>query len=166
LDDLIQAKVITDVPILRKDFMIDHWQIAEAKAFGADVILLIAACLTPAEVQSMASFAKSIGLEVLLELHDEHELDHICEETDIVGINNRDLRTFTVDIDRSLRMAEKIPAHKIKVAESGISSIENIQLFKQNGFKGFLIGENFMKEKNPGEAFGKFVEELKLVNSL
>jgi indole-3-glycerol phosphate synthase len=165
LDDLIQAKVITDVPILRKDFMIDPWQIAEAKAFGADVILLIAACLTPAEVQSMASYAKSIGLEVLLELHDEHELDHICEETDIVGINNRDLRTFTVDIDRSLRMAEKIPAGKIKVAESGISSIENIQLFKQNGFKGFLIGENFMKEKNPGEAFGKFVEELRVVNS-
>lgn len=165
LDDLIQTKVITDVPILRKDFMIDPWQIAEAKAFGADVILLIAACLTPAEVQSMASYAKSIGLEVLLELHDEHELDHICDETDIIGINNRDLRTFKVDIDRSLRMAEKIPANKVKIAESGISSIENIQLFKQNGFKGFLIGENFMKEKNPGEAFRKFVEKMKAVDS-
>ena len=166
LDDLIQSKVITDVPILRKDFMIDPWQIAEAKAFGADVILLIAACLTPAEVQSMASYAKSIGLEVLLELHDEQELDHICDETDIIGINNRDLRTFTVDIDRSLRMAEKIPAGKVKVAESGISTIENIQLFKQNGFKGFLIGENFMKEKNPGEAFQEFVGKLNVANSL
>ena len=160
LDDLIQTKVITDVPVLRKDFMIDPWQIAEAKAFGADIILLIAACLTPQEVQSMASYAKSIGLEVLLELHEESELEHICDETDIIGINNRDLKTFTVDIERSLRMAEKIPSNKIKVAESGISSVENIQLFKQNGFKGFLIGENFMKEKNPGESFGEFVGQL------
>jgi indole-3-glycerol phosphate synthase len=164
LDDLIQTKIITDVPVLRKDFMIDPWQIAEAKAFGADVILLIAACLTPAEVKSMAAYANEIGLEVLLELHEESELDHICEETSIIGINNRNLKTFEVDIERSLRMAEKIPAGKIKVAESGISSIENINLFRQNGFKGFLIGENFMKEKDPGEAFKKFVGEMKSVN--
>lgn len=160
LDDLIQTKVITDIPVLRKDFMIDPWQIAEAKAFGADVILLIAACLTPGEVQSMAAYARSIGLEVLLELHEESELGHICEETEIIGINNRDLKTFAVDIDRSLRMAEKIPAGKIKVAESGISQIQNIQLFRQHGFSGFLIGENFMKEPNPGEAFKSFVTEL------
>ena len=164
LDDLIQTKIITDVPVLRKDFMIDPWQIAEAKAFGADVILLIAACLTPAEVKSMASYANEIGLEVLLELHEESELDHICDETSIIGINNRNLKTFEVDIERSLRMAEKIPASKIKVAESGISSIDNISLFRQNGFKGFLIGENFMKEKDPGEAFRKFVGEMKSVS--
>jgi len=163
LDDLIQAKVITDVPVLRKDFMIDPWQIAEAKAFGADVILLIAAVLTPAEVKSMAAYANSIGLEVLLELHDESELEHICDEITIVGINNRDLRTFQVDIERSLRMAEKIPADKIKVAESGISSVENIKLFRDNGFRGFLIGENFMKESNPGDAFERFVKELQAV---
>lgn len=161
LDDLIQSKVITDIPVLRKDFMIDPWQIAEAKAFGADVILLIAACLTPAEVKSMATYANSIGLEVLLELHDETELDHICDETTIIGINNRNLKTFEVDIERSLRMAEKIPADKIKVAESGISSVENINLFRANGFRGFLIGENFMKEENPGKAFFDFVEKLK-----
>ena len=109
----------------------------------------------------MASFAKSLGLEVLLELHDEDELGHICDETEIIGINNRNLKTFEVDIERSLRMAEQIPAGKIKVAESGISSVENIGLFKQHGFNGFLIGENFMKEKDPGEAFKKFVSGLK-----
>ena len=160
LDDLIQAKIITDIPILRKDFMIDPWQIAEAKAFGADVILLIAACLTPSEVKSMASYANSIGLETLLELHDESELDHICDETTIIGINNRNLKTFEVDIERSLRMSEKIPSDKIKVAESGISTVENIRLFRENGFRGFLIGENFMKEPDPGAAFANFVKEL------
>jgi indole-3-glycerol phosphate synthase len=157
--DLIKAR-INEVPILRKDFIIDEYQITEAKSIGADVILLIAACLSPAEVQRLAGFAKSLQLEVLLELHDEEELGHICDETEIVGINNRNLKTFEVDIERSLRMAEKIPAGKIKVAESGISSVENILLFKQHGFKGFLIGENFMKVENPTIAFAEFVKAL------
>lgn len=161
LDDLIQAKVITDIPVLRKDFMIDPWQIAEAKAFGADVILLIAACLTPGEVKSMASYARNIGLETILELHDESELEHICDETTIIGINNRNLKTFEVDIERSLRMAEQIPAGKVKIAESGISSTDDIRMFRTNGFKGFLIGENFMKQADPAVSFRSFVEELK-----
>ncbi len=160
-DDLIKAR-INQIPILRKDFIIDEYQIEESKSMGADVILLIAACLTPNEVKHLAAYAKQLGLEVLLELHAENELEHVCNETEIIGINNRDLKTFKVDIDRSLRMAEQIPAGKLKVAESGISSVENILLFKKHGFKGFLIGENFMKEENPGEAFGKFVNELKL----
>lgn len=159
-NDVLKARV-NQIPILRKDFIIDEYQIEEAKAMGADVILLIAACLTPNEVQRLAAYAKQLGLEVLLELHTEEELEHICEETEIVGINNRDLKTFKVDIERSLRMAEQIPNDKIKVAESGISSIENILLFQQNGFKGFLIGENFMKEENPGESFKNFVSGLK-----
>jgi indole-3-glycerol phosphate synthase len=159
-EDLIKTRV-NNIPILRKDFIIDEYQITEAKAMGADVILLIAACLTPAEVKRLASFAKQLELEVLLELHAEDELEHICEETEIIGINNRDLKTFKVDIERSLWMAKQIPAEKVKVAESGISSVENILMFKENGFRGFLIGENFMKEENPGEAFGKFVAELK-----
>ncbi|MBI1783344.1 MAG: indole-3-glycerol phosphate synthase TrpC [Sphingobacteriales bacterium] len=158
-DDLMKARV-NQIPILRKDFIVEEYQIAEAKAMGADVILLIAACLTPAEVKQLAAFAKSLNLEVLLELHAEEELEHICDETEIVGINNRNLKTFEVDIERSLRMAEKIPADKIKVAESGISSVDNIRLFKQHGFRGFLIGENFMKEENPGEAFREFVKKL------
>ena len=159
-EDLIKARV-NQIPILRKDFVIDEYQIEEARAMGADVILLIAACLTPDEVKRLAAYAKDLGLEVLLELHAEEELEHICEETEIIGINNRDLKTFKVDIERSLRMAEHIPADKIKVAESGINSIENILLFKENGFRGFLIGENFMKEENPSAAFERFVNNLK-----
>ncbi len=160
LDDLTRAR-LNAIPILRKDFMIDEFQLIEAKAHGADVILLIAACLSPAEVKQLAGFAKNLGLSVILELHAEEELAHICDETDFIGINNRNLKTFEVDIDRSLRMAEQIPAGKIKIAESGISSVENIRLFKQNGFDGFLIGENFMKETDPGLAFAKFVDQLK-----
>jgi indole-3-glycerol phosphate synthase len=158
--DLQKAR-INNIPILRKDFIVEEYQITEARAMGADVILLIAACLTAAEVKRLATFANSIGLEVLLELHDEEELEHICDATTIIGINNRNLKTFEVDIERSLRMAEKIPANKIKVAESGISTVENILLFKQHGFKGFLIGENFMKQPDPTIAFAAFVNELK-----
>jgi indole-3-glycerol phosphate synthase len=159
--DLIKARV-NEIPILRKDFVIDEYQIAEAKSIGADAILLIAAWLSPQQVKTLARFAKSLKLEVLLELHAEEELEHICDETEIIGINNRDLKTFRVDIERSLRMAEKIPADKIKVAESGISSVENILLFKQNGFNGFLIGENFMKAEDPAIAFASFVNKLKM----
>ena len=158
--DLIKARV-NEIPILRKEFIIDEYQILEAKSIGADVILLIAACLTASEVKRLAAFAKKLGLEVLLELHEEEELGHICDETEIIGVNNRNLKTFAVNIDRSLRMAEKIPAGKIKVAESGISSPENIILFKENGFHGFLIGENFMKETSPTIAFARFVNQLK-----
>jgi indole-3-glycerol phosphate synthase len=158
-EDLIKARV-NAVPVLRKDFIIDEYQITEARAMGADVILLIAACLTPAQVKQLAGFAKQLGLEVLLELHAEAELEHICDETEIVGINNRDLKTFTVDIGRSLRMAEQIPADKIKIAESGINSVADIRVFKDNGFSGFLVGENFMKEADPGAAFAKFAREL------
>jgi indole-3-glycerol phosphate synthase len=158
-DDLVKAR-INEVPLLRKDFIIDEYQLLEAKAMGADVILLIAACLTAERVKQLATFAKSLDLSVLLELHGEDELEHICAATELVGINNRDLKTFTVDIDKSLRMAEKIPAGKIKIAESGINAIANIRLFKENGFKGFLIGENFMKEEDPGAAFAKFAREL------
>jgi indole-3-glycerol phosphate synthase len=159
-EDLRKARV-NSIPILRKDFVIDEYQVAEARSIGADCILLIAACLTPATVKSLAKFAGEMGLEVLLELHGEEELGHICEETELIGINNRDLKTFKVDIERSLQMAEKIPAGKIKVAESGISSVENIALFRQNGFHGFLIGETFMKEPDPTIAFAAFVNQLK-----
>jgi len=161
LDDLIQAKVVSDIPVLRKDFIVDPWQIAEAKAFGADVILLIAACLGVAEVKSLAAYARSIGLEVLLEIHNEEELAHICDEVDMVGVNNRNLKTFEVDINISLELIDKIPASKPAVAESGISNVETIVTLKQAGFKGFLIGETFMKEPHPGKAFEEFVSGLK-----
>jgi indole-3-glycerol phosphate synthase len=159
-DDLKKARV-NDIPILRKDFMIDEYQIVEARAMGADVILLIAACLSPERVKELAIFAKSLQLEVLLEIHNEDELQHICDATEIVGINNRDLKTFTVDINRSLELGKKIPAEKIKIAESGISNIETISTFKTAGFRGFLIGENFMKTPDPTIAFAGFVQQLK-----
>ena len=158
-DDLVKARV-NEVPILRKDFVIDEYQIIEARAMGADLILLIAANLTPSAVKRLAAFARSLQLEVLLELHAEEELDHVCDATELVGINNRNLKTFAVDIERSLKMAERIPAGKIKIAESGISDPANIRLFKEHGFKGFLIGENFMKEQDPGAAFKQFITQL------
>ncbi len=160
-DDIIGIRESINIPILRKDFVFEEYQIAEAKAIGADVILLIAASLTPAEVKRLANFAISIGLEVLLEIHTENELQHICDATEVVGINNRDLKTFTVDINRSIELGKKIPAGKIKIAESGINNIETICTFKNAGFKGFLIGENFMKQPDPTIAFAEFVQQLK-----
>ena len=161
-DDLMFARELVDCPLLRKDFIIDEYQLIEAKSIGADIILLIAACLTTDEVKRLAKFAKKLKLEVLLEIHNEEELVHICDEVDIVGVNNRDLKTFTVDVNRSIELSEKIPAGKIKISESGITNVETISKLKQHGFKGFLIGENFMKETNVSLAFEKFIEELSL----
>ena len=161
LDDLIQTKVVTDIPVLRKDFIIDKWQIAEAKAFGADVILLIAACLTKNEVRQFAAYANSIGLESILEIHNEEEAGHICDEVSMVGVNNRNLKTFEVDINISLQLINKIPAGKPAISESGISNADTIVTLKQAGYKGFLIGENFMKAADPTIAFDDFVNQLK-----
>jgi indole-3-glycerol phosphate synthase len=149
------------IPVLRKDFMIDAYQVVEAKANGADVILLIAACLSPLEVKQLAATAKSLGLEVLLEIHGEDELEHICDDVDIVGVNNRDLKTFSVDISRSVALGGKIPAGKLKISESGISNVDNILHLRKFGFKGFLIGEHFMRENDPVIAFAGFVNGLK-----
>jgi len=124
------------------------------------VILLIAACLTPKQVKDLALFAKRLSLEVLLEIHNEDELKHISNEVDIVGVNNRDLKTFTVDINRSLELSELIPQEKIRISESGISNVNSILTLREAGFKGFLIGENFMKEPDPAIAFADFVNHL------
>ncbi|HRX94117.1 MAG TPA: indole-3-glycerol phosphate synthase TrpC [Chitinophagaceae bacterium] len=161
LDDLIQTKVITDIPLLRKDFIVDKWQIAESKAFGADVILLIAACLTPEQVKEFAGYALSIGLESILEVHNEEELGHCCEEVTMVGVNNRNLKTFEVNIDTSLELIKKIPTGKPAIAESGISSADAVVTLRKAGYKGFLIGESFMKEADPAIAFADFVQDLK-----
>ena len=158
-EDLVNARVNV-IPILRKDFIIDEYQITEAKSIGADVILLIAANLTPARVKELAIFAKESGLEVLLEIHDEAELGHLCDEVELVGVNNRDLKTFNVDISRSVEMSKTIPAGKIMISESGINDVQRIKLLKGLGFKGFLIGEQFMKEDDPGASFRNFVKGL------
>lgn len=159
--DLIEARSCVNIPLLRKDFIIDPYQIHEAKSIGADVILLIAACLQPEDVYMLAQEADDLGLSILLELHEESELDHICSYTNIIGINNRNLKTFEVDIEQSLRMASQLPTDTLKVAESGIDKIDMIQLFKQAGFDGFLIGEQFMKAPDPAKAFSEFTDALK-----
>jgi len=155
-----------DIPILRKDFIIDEYQVIESKAYGADIILLIATCLEINEVKKLSAFAKKIGLNVLLEIHNEHELEHICDEVDVVGINNRDLKSFKVDLNHSIDLCKKIPSGKIKISESGIEDVTTINHLKQNGFSGFLVGEKFMKEKDPGKAFHEFVEALNSQNPI
>ncbi|PWV50662.1 indole-3-glycerol phosphate synthase TrpC [Chitinophaga sp. S165] len=159
-DDLQQARALNNIPILRKDFIIDEYQILEAKAIGADVILLIAECLTKQEVAQLAAFANNLGLEVLLEVHSGDQLDKVTNHIQLVGVNNRDLTTFKVDFNRSCELAPQIPADKCKVAESGISNTDAIITLKQAGFQGFLIGEHFMRQENPPRAFEHFVTEL------
>lgn len=159
-DDLVLARE-NNIPILRKEFIVDPYQILTTKAMGADVILLIAAILTKEEVENFAGSAKQLGLEVLLEIHSTSELGHICDDIDMVGINNRNLKTFKVDINHSIALSKMIPGDKIKIAESGIETAEMVKKFKEEGYKGFLIGEAFMKETDPGLAFDNFVKQLK-----
>jgi indole-3-glycerol phosphate synthase len=160
LKDLEAARE-NELPLLRKDFIIDEYQVIEAKAYGADVILLIAACLSKQKTKQLAALAKRTGLEVLLEVHDETELEWYYHEVDMIGVNNRNLGNFKVDIQTSFNLADKIPSSVLPVAESGISDVETIVSLKKVGFKGFLIGENFMKHTDPAVAFAAFVQQLK-----
>jgi indole-3-glycerol phosphate synthase len=159
-EDILSVRDNIKIPILRKEFIIDPYQIHQAKSIGADLILLIAACLTPTQVSEFASLARELSLEVLLELHDESELAHICDEVHFVGINNRSLKTFHVDINRSIEMSKKIPAGKLKIAESGIDDPATVKIFRDNGYSGFLIGENFMKTEDPGFAIMDFIKQI------
>ena len=156
-EDLVKARV-NNIPILRKDFIIDPYQLLVSKALGADVILLIASCLSPSRVKELSAVAKELGMEILLEIHEEKELGHICNDIDMVGINNRDLKTFKVDISRAIKLSRSVPTDKLKIAESGISEIETIHHFRQAGYRGFLMGETFMKERDPGKAFSNFAK--------
>jgi len=159
-DEDLKAARFNTIPILRKDFIIDEYQLLEARALGADVILLIAACLEPKRVKELAAFAQGLKLEVLLEIHNREELGHICDEVDLVGVNNRDLKTFTVDVQRSIELSNLIPTEKVKISESGISDVNTIRHLTDYGFKGFLIGETFMKQPDPAIAFQEFVKQL------
>ena len=157
----LSIAVQNEIPVLRKEFIIDEFQVIEAKAYGASVILLIASCLTPVETKSLASVAKGLGLEVLLELHDASELAHVCEEVDLVGINNRSLKSFEVNIEHSLQLKNLLPKGKLSIAESGIYDLATFQLLKKEGFNGFLMGEYFMKQENPAKAFEEFSLQIK-----
>ena len=161
LDDLLLARAVSAFPVLRKEFMIDEYQILEAKAYGADVILLIAAVLSQSEIKSLSEFAKSLGLDVLLEVHNLEELQKsIMPSLDMLGVNNRNLKTFEVSLDISKTLSTEIPDEFVKVSESGISSVEAINELKPYGYQGFLIGENFMKTDNPGRSAEAFIKEL------
>jgi indole-3-glycerol phosphate synthase len=160
--DVIKARSVNEsVPILRKDFIVDGFQIVEAKAIGADVILLIAACLTKEELKNYGKLAEDLGLDVLYEVHTIEDLDKIQLDHKIIGINNRNLKTFEVDLEHSVKLANQIPGSCIKVSESGISDPRIIIGLKEFGFDGFLIGENFMKEADPGIACQQFIAQIK-----
>lgn len=161
LEDLILARASVKMPLLRKEFIINEYQILEAKAHGADVILLIAAILSKEEIKSFSELGKSLDLDVLLEVHNEEELHKsIMPSLDMLGVNNRNLKTFEVSLETSKALSTLIPDDFVKVSESGISSIEAIQDLKQYGYQGFLIGENFMKTENPGKSAAEFIKKL------
>lgn len=161
LDDLLQARNTVNIPILRKEFIISDYQIYEARAFGADAILLISSILTENEIEAFSKLAKDLRMDVLLEIHNEQELQKSdLTFVDIVGVNNRNLKTFEVSLDTSKSLSPLIPKNKIKISESGISSIASIKELKEYGFQGFLIGENFMKTNDPAQAAIDFLHKL------
>lgn len=160
LDDLKEARSLTETPLLRKDFMIDEYQLYQAAMYGASAILLISSALSVSQTKVLAMKSKEFGLDVLLEIHNENELEHINEYVDVVGINNRNLGTFVTDVQVSFDLGEKIPSEFLKISESGISDPQTVRDLRQAGFRGFLMGENFMKTNNPGQALADFIKEL------
>ena len=156
--DFQQARACLNIPLLRKDFIVNEYQVHQTKSMGADIMLLIAAALSENELVMLAKTAKSIGLEVLFEIHAEEELnENVLEYVDIVGVNNRNLKTFKTSIDNSIKLSEKIPESMLKISESGISDKSDITELVSYGYNGFLIGEQFMKSKNPGLELKSFL---------
>ena len=161
LDDLVIARASCQLPLLRKEFIIDSYQIREAKAYGADVILLIAAILSKDDIKKFSELAKQLDLEVLLEVHNEEELHKsIMPSLDMIGVNNRNLKTFEVSLDTSKQLSALIPDEFVKISESGISTTEAIKTLRPYGFQGFLIGENFMKTNQAGASATAFIKNL------
>ncbi|WP_224483522.1 indole-3-glycerol phosphate synthase TrpC [Robertkochia aurantiaca] len=162
LDDLLLARASSSLPLLRKEFMIDPYQVIEAKAYGADVILLIAAALNPKDLEELARLTKELGMDVLLEVHNLEELQrYLNPYIDLVGVNNRNLKTFELSLETSMELSKEIPDEFVKVSESGISNAEAIKELTPFGFSGFLIGERFMATGDPGAAAAEFINDLK-----
>ena len=161
-DDILSVRNHINIPILRKDFTIDEYQFYEAKSIGADVILLIASCLSPTQVSEFTELAHSLNLEVLLEIHSEDELKHINKNVDFIGINNRNLKDFKVDLQHSVDLKNQLPKDIFTIAESGIYTEEDFKFLKEKGFDGFLMGEYFMKNESPGEKFGEFISNVRI----
>ena len=165
-EDLLLAREYNFCPVLRKDFIIDEYQIVEAKSIGADAILLIAAALTPEHLKELATFAQSLQLEVLMEVHDLSELqNNLHSAVDLIGVNNRDLKTFKTDVNTSKQLASHIPAEFVKVSESGISQPLVVNDLKAHGYEGFLIGEAFMQHSRPEQACAEFIQELQTLSN-
>jgi indole-3-glycerol phosphate synthase len=161
LEDLLLARAAVETPLLRKEFIVDPYQIIEAKAHGADAILLIAAVLTRADIHDLSTLAQSLGLEVLLEVHNLEELEKsIMPSLDLIGVNNRNLKTFEVSLDTSRALSTAIPSDFVKISESGISHVSAIKDLKTYGYSGFLVGENFMKTNDPGAAAQAFINDI------
>lgn len=158
--DLSLVREGVQLPLLRKDFILDEYQLYQSKALGADLILLIAAALTPARTRSLAAKARQLGLEVLLEIHSLNELDHINEHIDILGVNNRRLQSFETDLQLSFELAGYLPEQVLKISESGLSAPADVLALRQVGYKGFLMGEAFMKTADPGKALSDFIKQL------
>jgi indole-3-glycerol phosphate synthase len=154
------ARKLVETPILRKDFIIDEYQLYQAKIIGADAVLLIAADLTKDECRNLAHTAHELQLETLLEIHSESELEYVGDCIDMVGVNNRNLGTFHTDVQNSFRLSELLPKNMLRVSESGISNPDTVNELRQAGFRGFLIGENFMKTENPGVALADFISKI------
>jgi indole-3-glycerol phosphate synthase len=159
-DDITKARAALDIPILRKEFIVDSYQIYEAKALGADAILLIAAILDSNSIDQLTNTAHELGLEVLIEVHDESELEKLCGREHMVGVNNRNLNDFSVDLNKSIELMPKLPSQAVKIAESGITGLEDMLKLKRAGFQGFLIGEHFMKSANVGQTVLELKNEL------
>ena len=161
IKDINEVKSSVDIPILRKEFIISEYQIIESKSIGADAILLIASILDKEEIKNYSSLAKSLGLEVLLEIHSIEEFNKISNtDIDIIGVNNRNLDTLDIDIENSIEMFENIPSEFIKISESGISKVDSIIKLIKVGYDGFLIGENFMKTSKPEESAYDFIKKV------
>lgn len=158
LTDLMTARSVASLPLLRKDFIVSRRQIAEARACGADAVLLIAAVLSGREIEEFTRYAHSLDIEVLLEFHNVGELDRYCPDVDLVGVNNRDLSTFHTDPMLAATVARELPSSAVKIAESGLTSIDEVRRLRDCGFGGFLIGETFMRHSDPGEALTLFIE--------
>lgn len=165
-EDLTEARTFNFCPILRKDFIVDEYQIVEAKSIGADVILLIGECLEAEEVRHLAKAAKQLGLEVLMEVHSADQLAKATPDIDVIGVNNRNLKDFTVSIRTSIDLYEQIPDDFVKISESGISDAQAIVELRQVGFQGFLIGEHFMKTSDPAGACRDFIKEIEVVEKM
>lgn len=171
LRDIRTARPLVRIPILRKDFIIDEYQLLQACIVGADAVLLIAACLSPEQCSTLTAQAHELGLEVLLEIHSPSELSYINKEVDMVGVNNRNLGSFVTDVENSFRIARQLleathgPASPLLVSESGISDPETICRLRAAGFRGFLIGETFMKTATPGETLKKFIQDSLLIDN-